>query len=76
MTEPIHGPEVHTQKLVSQARARRFVSQNGRGYLAVGILDAAGKPVDPDAGTVADDGQTKPRQFFSGTNARQFQDLR
>ena len=53
MTEPIHGPEVHTQKLVSQARARRFVSQNGRGYLAVGILDAAGKPVDPDAGTVA-----------------------
>jgi hypothetical protein len=53
MTEPIHGPEVHTQKLVSQARARRFVSQNGRGYLAVGILDAAGEPVDPDAGTLA-----------------------
>lgn len=49
MTEPIHGPEVHTQKLVSQARARRFVSQNGRGYLAVGILDAAGKPVDPES---------------------------
>lgn len=49
MTEPIYGPEVYSQKLVSQARARKFVSQNGRGYLSIGVLDAAGKPVDPES---------------------------
>lgn len=48
MTEPIIGPEVHSQKLVSQAKARKFVSQNGRGYLALGVLGADGKPVDPE----------------------------
>lgn len=53
MTEPIIGPEVHTQKLVSQAKARKFVSQNGRGYVAIGILDRDGKPVDPDPGSLS-----------------------
>lgn len=52
MTEPIIGPEVHSQKLVSQARARKFVSQNGRGYLALGVLDSAGEPVDPESLTL------------------------
>jgi hypothetical protein len=49
MTEPIFGPEVFSQKLISQAKARKFVSQNGRGYLAIGILDADSKPVDPES---------------------------
>ena len=53
MTEPIYGPEVYSQKLVSQAKARKFVSQNGRGYLAIGIVDRDNKPVDPDEGTIA-----------------------
>lgn len=53
MTEPIYGPEVYSQKLVSQAKARKFVSQNGRGYLSIGIVDRASKPVDPDTGTIA-----------------------
>jgi hypothetical protein len=48
MTEPVYGPEVYPQKLISQAKARKFVSQNGRGYLAIGILDRDRKPVDPD----------------------------
>lgn len=53
MTEPIYGPEVYSQKLVSQAKVRKFVSQNGRGYLALGVIDRAGTPVEPDAGTVS-----------------------
>lgn len=53
MTEPIYGPEVYSQKLVSQAKARKFVSQNGRGYISIGILDGDNKPVDPDTGTIA-----------------------
>ena len=48
MTEPIYGPEVYSQKLISQAKVRKFVAQNGRGYLAIGILGADQKPVDPD----------------------------
>jgi hypothetical protein len=48
MTEPVYGPEVYTQKLISQAKVRKFAAQNGRGYLAIGILDADQKPVDPD----------------------------
>lgn len=52
MTEPIYGPEVYSQKLVSAAKARKFVSQNGRGYLAIGIQDAAGAPVDAVAGSL------------------------
>ena len=48
MTEPIVGAEVYSQKLVSQAKVRKFASQNGRGYLALGIVDAERNPVDPD----------------------------
>lgn len=48
MTEPVYGGEVYSQKLISQAKARKFVSQNGRGYLAIGILGPDQKPVDPD----------------------------
>lgn len=47
MTEPVIG-EVYTQKLVNQAKARRFVSQGGRGYLAIGVAGADNTPVDPD----------------------------
>lgn len=52
MTEPVFGPEVFSQKLVSQAKVRKFASLNGRGYLAIGILDADQKPVDPDNGVI------------------------
>lgn len=48
MTEPIFGPEVYSQKLISQAKVRKFASQHGRGYLAIGIVDADRQPVDPD----------------------------
>lgn len=48
MTEPVYGPEVYSQKLVSQAKVRKFVSQHGRGYLAIGIVDRDRNPVDPD----------------------------
>lgn len=53
MTEPVYGAEVYSPKLVSQAKARKFVSQNGRGYIAVGVVDRENKPVDPDADTIA-----------------------
>jgi hypothetical protein len=53
MTEPIYGPEVYSQKLVSHAKARKFVSQNGRGYLSIGIVDRDNKAVDPDTDTIA-----------------------
>lgn len=52
MTEPITGDEVYTPKLKSQAKSRRFVSQNGRGYLAIGIYDSDNNPVDPEPGTL------------------------
>lgn len=48
MTEPILGPEVYSQKLVSTARARRFVSQHGRGYLSIGVVGADNAAVDPE----------------------------
>jgi len=48
MTEPVYGPEVYSQKLVSQAKVRKFASQNGHGYLSIGIIDASRDPVDPD----------------------------
>lgn len=53
MTEPIYGPEVYSQKLVSQAKARKFVAQHGRGYMAIGIVDRDNKPIDPDTDTIA-----------------------
>ena len=52
MTEPIVGPEVYSQKLVSAAKARKFVSQNGRGYLSISIQTPGGDPVDPADGTL------------------------
>ena len=48
MTEPIVGPEVYSQKLVSAAKARKFLSQNGHGYVAVSIQDADGNAYDPE----------------------------
>jgi hypothetical protein len=48
MTEPIFGDEVYSQKLISQAKVRKFVSQHGYGYLALGVIDARRNPVDPD----------------------------
>lgn len=48
MTEPIVGPEVYSQKLVSAAKVRKFLSQNGHGYVAVSIQDANSNAVDPD----------------------------
>lgn len=53
MTEPIYGSEVYSQKLVSQAKVRKFVSQHGHGYLSVGIIDVSQNPVDPDASSIA-----------------------
>lgn len=53
MTEPIFGPEVYSQKLISQAKARKFVSQNGRGYVSIGIVDRDNKAIDPDTNTIA-----------------------
>ena len=52
MTEPILGPEVYSQKLISSAKVRKFASQNGRGYFSLGVLDASQSPVDPDTDTV------------------------
>ena len=42
------GDYVVSPKIVSQATARKFVGQNGRGYVAIGIIDEAGNPIDPD----------------------------
>ena len=39
-------------KVRDSAIARKFVSQNGRAYLALGIYGTDGEPVDADAGTV------------------------
>lgn len=52
MTEPIVGPEVYSQKLVSSAKVRKFISQNSRGYMALSVQDPSGNPVDPADGTV------------------------
>ena len=52
MTEPVYGPEVFSQKLISQAKVRKFASQNGRGYLSIGIVNADRSPVDPDGGAI------------------------
>ncbi|AVJ48631.1 hypothetical protein SEA_PIER_126 [Mycobacterium phage Pier] len=49
MTEPVYGPEVYSQKLVSAARARKFISQNSRGYIAISIQDAQNNAVDPES---------------------------
>lgn len=46
--EPITGDTVHSPKLTSQSLVRKFVSRNGFGYLAIGIVDASSSPVDPD----------------------------
>ena len=51
MTEPVSN-DIVSQKLVSQAKVRRFTSQNGRGYVSIGILGEANEPIDPDDGTL------------------------
>jgi hypothetical protein len=53
MTEPVYGDEVYSQKLVSAAKARKFVSQNSRGYMAIGIQNPQGDPVDAASGSLA-----------------------
>jgi hypothetical protein len=49
MTIPV---PTYSPKLRDHAIARKFVSQNGRGYMAIGIFDEAGNTVDADAGTL------------------------
>ena len=39
-------------KLRDRAVARKFVSQNSRGYMAIGIFDAGGAPVNADDNTL------------------------
>jgi len=51
MTE-LTGNEVFSPKITNQSLVRRFVSQGGRGYLALNIQGADGS-VDPDADTLA-----------------------
>ena len=46
------GDHIVSPKIVSQATARRFVGQNGRGYMSIGIVDQDGMPVDPDPDTL------------------------
>ena len=68
MTEPLSEP-VYSPKLTLAATARKFVGRNGRGYMAIGIADAAGDPIDPDPDTLSlrvyrnllDDTSTDPR---------------
>lgn len=47
MTTPVTSP-----KLREYAVARKFVALNGRGYIALGIYDPEGEPVDPVDGTL------------------------
>jgi hypothetical protein len=46
-------PQPVSPKVRDAAVARKFVSQNGRGYVAIGIYDEAGAGVDPDDGTLS-----------------------
>lgn len=50
MTVPQPGV---SPKFRDYAVARKFVSQNSRGYLAIMILDGDGTAIDPDTGTLA-----------------------
>lgn len=52
MTEPVYGPEVYSQKLVSAAKVRKFVSQNSRGYMAISVQDSGGNPADVTIGSL------------------------
>lgn len=45
-------PQGYSPKLRDHSVARKFVAQNSRGYLALGIFDNAGNPVDPAPGTL------------------------
>jgi hypothetical protein len=47
---PIDAP--YSPKLLHEAVARKFISLNGTGYLALGVVDAANNPVDADSNTV------------------------
>ena len=51
ITEPIAEP-VYSQKLVSAAKARKFLSQNSRGYVALSIQKPDGTAVDPTSGSL------------------------
>jgi hypothetical protein len=48
---PIDAP--YSPKLLHEAVARKFISLNGTGYFALGIVDGSNKPVDADANTVS-----------------------
>jgi len=45
-------PNPYSPKLRDHAVARKFVSQNGRGYLALSIYDASGALISADDGTL------------------------
>lgn len=45
------GVSIYSPKIRDQALVRRFISQNGRGYVAISIQNGA-DPVDPDEGTL------------------------
>jgi hypothetical protein len=52
MTEPT-GINVYPPKIRDQSVSRKFVSQYGPGYLALGVFDfSTQQPVDPDVGSV------------------------
>jgi hypothetical protein len=46
------GISVYSPKIRDSAIVRKYVSQNGRGYVSVGIFNGA-DPVDADAGTIS-----------------------
>lgn len=51
MTVDPSGVSVWSPKIRDQALARKFISQGGTGYVALGIQDQ-GTPIDPDTGTL------------------------
>ena len=47
------GQGIYSPKILNQALVRKFVAQNGRGYVALNITNGAAGSVDPDPGTLA-----------------------
>lgn len=50
ITDP-SGSGIHSPKISDEALVRKFVSQNGRGYIALNIFDGVNS-VDPDPNTI------------------------
>ena len=56
MTQEPTGVGIWSPKIRDEALVRKFVSQNGRGYVAISIQDSLGEgtqPTDPDSGSLA-----------------------